>query len=199
MALVATPLRPVVSLSFLVPSLTELAAPSCRRYQSSYRRTKKRLRVKPDASFGPSNTAFDSIIYNPPPSAPNVFHTPTKFLPRDDVRRQLRQNLPEESSPENYPPMFKHSEADKKYHLTREDVEEIIALRRSDPLKWTTTQLAKKFQCSTDFITNVCQGNPELRAVQSQVLEAVKSRWGPKRRMAREDRQLRKEAWGRDE
>lgn len=95
--------------------------------------------------------------------------------------------------------MFKHSEADKKYHLTREDVEEIIALRRSDPLKWTTTQLAKKFQCSTDFITNVCQGNPELRAVQSQVLEAVKSRWGPKRRMAREDRQLRKEAWGRDE
>jgi hypothetical protein len=30
-------------------------------------------------------------------------------------------------------------------------------------------------------------------------LAAVQSRWGKTRRMAREDRQLRKESWSRDE
>ncbi|KAK3063744.1 hypothetical protein LTS18_013111 [Coniosporium uncinatum] len=31
----------------------------------------------------------DHIVFNPPSSAPNVYHTPAKFLPKSDVRRQL--------------------------------------------------------------------------------------------------------------
>jgi len=44
----------------------------------------------------------------------------------------------------------------------------------------------------------VCEAGPEKKAMQKQVLEAVKSRWGTKRTLAREDRALRKEAWATD-
>lgn len=63
---------------------------ACKRQESSYRRTRKALRIKPDPSFLPSKTATqDHIIFNPPSSAPNVYHTPLKFLPPTDPRRKL--------------------------------------------------------------------------------------------------------------
>jgi Mitochondrial ribosomal protein subunit L20 len=34
------------------------------------------------------------IIFNPPASSPNVFHTPLKFLPRTDKRRKLYERGP---------------------------------------------------------------------------------------------------------
>jgi hypothetical protein len=34
------------------------------------------------------------IIFNPPASAPNVYHTPLKFLPRTDKRRNLYERGP---------------------------------------------------------------------------------------------------------
>jgi hypothetical protein len=34
------------------------------------------------------------IVFNPPPSAPNVYHTPVKFLPQDDIRRRLLETGP---------------------------------------------------------------------------------------------------------
>ncbi|KAJ5937468.1 hypothetical protein N7454_004768 [Penicillium verhagenii] len=86
-----------------------------------------------------------------------------------------------------------------KYHLTPSDIEEIRKLRLSDPMTWSRHKLAKRFECSPLFIAIACEASPEKKQIQKQVLEAVQSRWGPKRRMAREDRQLRREAWGRDE
>src|SRR5690348_14225955 len=64
---------------------------STRRNESSFRRTKKKLNVKPDASFvfSKDSPATDHIIFNPPSSAPSVLHTPLKFLPKEDQRRQL--------------------------------------------------------------------------------------------------------------
>nr|POE54360.1 54s ribosomal protein l20, mitochondrial [Quercus suber] len=62
----------------------------CRRDQSTYARTRKALRVKPDPSFLPSTTEpRDHIIFNPPSSLPSVYHTPSKFLPKTDPRRKL--------------------------------------------------------------------------------------------------------------
>lgn len=180
-----------------------------RRHQSSYRRSRSRLNVKPDASFLPSRTEpHDHIIYNPPPSAPSVYHTPTLFLPKSDRRRQMhdaaiasnpqlanafswdQQKLP--------PPVRKPYE--KKYHVTEEQMNEMRALRKEDPLKWSASQLAKKFACSSLFASFVTEGlAPGKKEQQQQVTAIVQSRWGPKRRIAREDRQIRREKWYRDE
>jgi len=63
----------------------------------TYRRTVRRLANKESPSFkthkvqGPSSS---HVIFNPPPSAPNVYHTPIKFLPPDDPRRKMFENAP---------------------------------------------------------------------------------------------------------
>ncbi|KAF9887121.1 hypothetical protein FE257_010496 [Aspergillus nanangensis] len=193
------PKRPFLALPFLLPSCDSVAM-ELRRHQSSYRRTKQRLRVRPDASFGVSSTQFqDHIVHNPPSSAPSVFHTPVKFLPPDDARRSLHTDpLFKHTNSEVLPTVFKTS-TEKKYHLNKSDIEEIRKLRLSDPMTWSRWKLAKRFECSPMFIAMVCEASPQKKEIQKQVLEAVQSRWGPKRRMAREDRQLRKESWGRDE
>ncbi|KAJ5772052.1 hypothetical protein N7520_002581 [Penicillium odoratum] len=195
---IVAPKRPFVTLPFLLPSWTDALALGSRRHQSSYRRTKQRLRVKPDASFGPSHQSHDQIIYNPPSSAPSVYHTPNKFLPLNDARRTMRPESPANVNASDLPNVHKIND-EAKYHLTPSDIEEIRKLRLSDPMTWSRHKLAKRFECSPLFIAIVCEASPEKKQIQKQVLEAVQSRWGPKRRMAREDRQLRREAWGRDE
>lgn len=181
-----------------------------RRHQSSYRRSRSRLNTKPDASFLPSTTeTHDHIIFNPPPSAPNVYHTPTVFLPKNDKRRQLHdlaspkgQHLvttsltsqPQQRLP---PPVRKPYE--KRYHLTQKDMDEMRQLRGEDPVTWSAAKLAKKFDCSSLFVGFVTEGLAKgKREQQQRVTEVVKSRWGVKRRVAREDRAIRKERWYSD-
>ncbi|KAL4907606.1 hypothetical protein BDW74DRAFT_110909 [Aspergillus multicolor] len=191
--------RPIMGLPFLLPSYEPISL-ELRRNQSSYRRTKQRLRVKPAAPFGlSSDKSHSHIIYNPPSSSPSVYHTPTKFLPANDARRSLRADYNANApAVEELPSVFK-SEAQKKYHLTPSDVTEIRKLRLNDPMTWSRGKLAKRFDCSPLFIAQVCETSPQKKEIQKQVLQAVQSRWGAKRRMAREDRKLRKETWGRDE
>lgn len=78
-------------------------------------------------------------------------------------------------------------------------MEEIRRLRGADPNVWTRDKLAKKFNCSNLFIGIVCEASKERKEGQQQILEAVKLKWGPRRRTAREDRGKRREMWGRDE
>ncbi|KAL5332643.1 mitochondrial ribosomal protein subunit L20-domain-containing protein [Aspergillus crustosus] len=191
--------RPILGLPFLLPSCEPVCL-DLRRNQSSYRRTKQRLRVKPDASFGLSlGKSQDQIIYNPPSSSPSVYHTPTKFLPLNDVRKTLRPDTPANAhNVEELPSVYKSS-LKKRYHLSPSDIKEIRNLRLSDPITWSRSKLAKRFDCSPIFIAMVCEASPQKKEIQKQVFEAVQSRWGAKRRMAREDRKLRKESWGRDE
>ncbi|KAJ5116489.1 hypothetical protein N7456_000837 [Penicillium angulare] len=192
------PKRPFLTLPFLLPSWSDSLSLGTRRYQSSYRRTKQRLRVKPDASFGSSQQVGDHIIHNPPSSAPSVYHTPNKFLPSNDARKAMRTQASAGYNATELPNVHK-VEAERKYHLNPSDIEEIRKLRLADPMMWSRHKLAKRFECSPLFIAMVCEASAEKKQIQKQVLEAVQSRWGPKRRMAREDRQLRRAAWGRDE
>jgi hypothetical protein len=194
---------------FLFASRVPALPIASRRHQSSYRRTKSRLNIKPDASFLPSTTEpHDHIIYNPPPSAPNIYHTPRMFLPASDRRKQLQHavqlrnlrlgNLSGDSSEEPLAPITGRV-PEKKYHLTEKDFDEMRRLRREDPAKWNVTALSKKFDCvktvvmyATAYIAN------QQRENQKRVTEYVRSRWGVKRRVAREDRALRKERWFTD-
>ena len=185
---------------------------ACRRHASSYRRTRKALRVKPDPSFLPSKTAsHDHIIFNPPSSAPNVYHTPLKFLPSSDPRRKLHSLAPVTSATSSSTPATSmHSSArnpkalqsirpqyEKKYHLGPEQIEEIRRLRAEDPRKWTRVRLAEKFECS-QFFVSLCCSAPEIKAEQDKQLAEIKRKWGRRKTEAREDRQTRKALWGRD-
>ncbi|KAK2797370.1 hypothetical protein FQN51_008541 [Onygenales sp. PD_10] len=193
--------RHILSLPFLLPSWSESATLVCRRHQSSYRRTKQRLRVKPDASFSPppENTP-DHIIYNPPSSAPSVYHTPTIFLPTNDIRRKLRAESPAGASPKPQRlPLVIQKKQEEKRILSAKEIAEMRRLRLEDPMKWSRRALAKHFNCNPHFVMQACDAGPEKKAIQLQVLEAIKSRWGKKRTIAREDRELRKELWARDQ
>jgi hypothetical protein len=209
-------LRPSIA-SSATSSSAEWVCFSCRRHTSSFRRTRKALRVKPDASFAPSATETqDHIVFNPPSSAPNVYHTPAKFLPQNDPRRRLLNVAPTSTSSSSSTPgnasvvtqQPKTSGAaavgdilrprqEKKYHLTPAQVEEVRKLRAEDPKLWTRVRLAEKFECS-QFFVSLCCSSPEIKEQRDKELEEIKRKWGRKKTEAREDRQTRKALWGRD-
>ncbi|ETI25262.1 hypothetical protein G647_04637 [Cladophialophora carrionii CBS 160.54] len=181
----------------------QILHPSFRRHQSTntYRRTRSRLNIKPDPDFLPSKTEpHDHIIYNPPPSMPNVYHTPNLFLPKNDRRKvfpdpetrglqlQSAQQLPAVKG-----------QTEKRYHLTEKDLEEMRRLRMTEPIQWSVSKLSKKFDCSPVFTHLVVDGlAPQKGKEQQMVTAIIKSNWGKKRREAREDRQIRKERWLKD-
>jgi hypothetical protein len=71
-----------------------------RRGEATYRRHIKKLSIPPAPSFGPQKPTkrpadvppSSHIVFNPPASAAHVYHTPLKFLPQNDRRRQLYTN-----------------------------------------------------------------------------------------------------------
>ena len=196
------PLRPSI-----IPNTTPYVCPSCesRRWESTFRRTRKALRSKLEESFLPSRTETrEHIIFNPPSSAPNVYHTPQKFLPQADPRSKLHSSAssPLAASVSSQLPEARRATAvraqyDKKYHLNESQIEEIRSLRAEDPRKWTRVKLAEKFECSQFFISLCCCA-PEVKKEQDETLAEIKRRWGRKKTEAREDRQTRKALWGRD-
>ena len=177
---------------------------------SSNRRTQKVLRVQPHESFAKTAATQDHIIFNPPSSAPNVYHTPLKFLPPNDPRRKLHSlaartsSAPASSlhptttseSARSLPPSVRPIQ-EKKYHLSAEHVEEIRRLRAEDPRLWTRVRLAEKFGCSTFFV-GLCASAPQIADERKKELEEIKKRWGRAKKEAREDRQTRKQLWGRE-
>lgn len=192
------------------------------RHESTTRRHKKLLAV-PQAPSYAATQPTPTLIFNPPSSTPSVYHTPLKFLPKDDKRRllasqasyqstrSLRTSIPTVASPGTplstssllppkpsaaLPPAVRPS-YEKKYHLGEKEIAEIQRLRKLDPERWTRTKLAEKFGCSQFFVGMVAKC-PERGVSVAKEREAARERWGQRRRMAREDRERRKELWGRD-
>ncbi|KAI9709205.1 MAG: hypothetical protein M1812_007728 [Candelaria pacifica] len=199
MSLVVTR-RPILGFLFSPPTDQTTVILSFCRHESSFRRTKQRLRLKPEASFAEPSTRQDHIVFNPPSSEPSVYHTPSKFLPKNDQRQNpsTTRTSDDPSTPKIYLPPPVRKPYEKKYHLTEADISEIRRLRKEDPGVWTREKLAKKFNCSNLFVGIVCEASKEHKEKQLRILEAVKSRWGRRRREAREDRTRRRETWGRD-
>ena len=210
--------RPLLRPSLLPISSTPSICHTCHRHESSYRRTRKALKIKPDPSFLPSTTETqDHIIFNPPSSAPNVYHTPRKFLPKDDPRRKLIHTLttpttktptptptastattasPQRGQSPRLPPAVRPPYT-KKYHLTPAQVSEIRRLRAEDPRTWTRVKLAEQFECS-QFFVSLCCCAPEIKEERERELAEVKRKWGRRKTEAREERKVRKGLWGRD-
>lgn len=193
------------------------------RHESTARRHRKLLTVKEAPSYTADSSA-PTLIYNPPSSAPSVYHTPLKFLPKHDKRRQMytanlitstqaayRKGLSHTAAPGTplttssqipprpsapLPPALRQP-YEKKYHLTEKEIEEIRTLRLSDPNKWTRVKLAEKFGCSQFFVGMVVKA-PEKAESVAKEHEAARAKWGLRRRTAREDRERRKILWGQD-
>ncbi|KAM0795275.1 mitochondrial ribosomal protein subunit L20-domain-containing protein [Usnea florida] len=199
--------RPVSNLPFLLPSFSSLVVHVPRRNESSARRTTKRLRTKPDASFTssiPPSQINDYIVFNPPSSVPSPYHTPPVFLPPNDPRRTLLAQSHQHANPydqpgRHLPPIVhKHRPYEKKYHLGQKEIEEIRRLRTEDPYKWTRAKLAEKFECSQFFVGMVAEASAEKKLAEQRKLEEVRAKWGRRRTYAREDRSKRRELWGKD-
>ncbi|KAF4633587.1 hypothetical protein G7Y89_g4519 [Cudoniella acicularis] len=180
---------------------------SSRRHESSYRRAKQRLNVKPDSSFLLNNSSprQDHIIFNPPSAAPSVFHTPVKFLPKEDKRRKILAATQAKLalSPSRLPPPVKRPGKVPHHHLHDADIAEIQRLKREEPQDWTCAKLARKFNCSTMFISiclsqSGCTDMERPARVRAEQ-EAIKEKWGPRKRMAHEDRLKRWDMALRDE
>lgn len=186
--------------------LFSLTSPA-RRHESTFRRTKKKLNIRPESSFLSNiNAKQDHIVFNPPSAAPSVLHTPIKFLPKEDQRRPLFEATQRRRPSAVVPPIIERFVAGReRHHLTEQDVEEIKKLRLENPVKWGITKLAERFNCSTAFVKIISAEltylHPALRehAIQEkEKLDAVKARWGKKRAMAREDRVKRMDLALRD-
>ena len=165
-----------------------------RRGHKTTARTKRALKIAPHDSFLPSRTAYpaaDTIIYNPPASEASPSHTPYLFLPRTDPRRQMLRN----GTGGELPPAmrYKHRAANPRYHLTPKDFAEMKKLREQDPLKWSVSALANKFDCSEMFVQIAAPASVEHHDWLRGKMERKAARWGAKKSQAREDRKRRAE------
>src|ERR1700710_1205995 len=97
---------------------------TARRYESSSRRLRHRLNIKPDVSFSSNSLQADHIIFNPPSSAPSVLHTPLIFMPKEDKRKQLF--AARQAPPARLPPVIqKFAPVGVRHHLKDSDIAEI--------------------------------------------------------------------------
>ncbi|CAK7209558.1 hypothetical protein SBRCBS47491_000484 [Sporothrix bragantina] len=213
---------------------THTTTPADRRYQSTANRTKRALNIAPHASFlkngggrdkaGSGSSSGSSsqvattlgtvpsangngtttLLYNPPASAPSVYQTPFKFLPKSDPRRRsnltaLFKSTPTSSSSSSSPspqaPELGHRSyaPTKQYHLTEQDVAEIRRLRTLDPIEWSVHRLARHFECSPIFVMLAVRSSAEHKQAKLAQAEAARARWGPIRSKARSERVKRRE------
>jgi len=116
-------------------------------------------------------------------------------MPKEDKRRQLfaaalTRQMPLSRLP---PAVPKFAPIGISHHLKDSDIAEIRKLRTSDPEKWSALRLSKKFNCSRRFIRMCAEAPEEKKERDRQKWEVLRSRWGPKKTMASEDRQKRME------
>lgn len=113
-------------------------------------------------------------------------------MPKEDKRKGLFSAVvAKRASQSNLPPIIeKFKPLAVRHHLKEEDIAEIRRLRTTDPDKWTTLRLGKKFNCASKFVMMICEA-PEKKEKERQKLEATMARWGPRKTKAWDDRQRR--------
>ncbi|KAJ8606941.1 hypothetical protein MRB53_040606 [Persea americana] len=133
------------------------------------------------------------VIYDPPPSLPNVHHTPPLFLPPGDPRRQFSPPpRPFVQTGTSAPPPIIRPPGVKRYHVTPDQIEEMRALRQADDKTWTQSRLAERFQCSKVFVQTVVQAGPARTAWHRGIIKSRETE-------ATRARATRKKIWERDE
>ncbi|KAI1756333.1 mitochondrial ribosomal protein subunit L20-domain-containing protein [Xylaria castorea] len=198
-------LRPLGSLTHATSPSVVMRFPvfrsaASRRHKSTTSRTKKSLKISPHPDFLTPQSGQNHIIFNPPAAAPSVYHTPFKFLPKSDPRRQANlsqllrssSDLHTSSRSTQLPPPVRTKEIrETRYNVTQEQVEEMRRLRAEDSATWSVLRLAEKFECSPLFVMMCCRASPEHKDKENKRLAVIKSRWGTIRTKARAERKKR--------
>lgn len=181
------------------------------RSKATASRTRRSLNIAPHPSFLVSDSRLqqDHIIFNPPASAPSVYHTPFKFLPKTDPRR--RANLAkifeshfspstssggaETTNTADLPVVRGLHKPNPAFNargpITKSEVEELRRLRKEDPHKWNVRALSEKYAIPHIFVSMCCQAPKEKLEFERQKMELIRQRWGPIRAKAKEDRHRR--------
>jgi hypothetical protein len=136
------------------------------------------------------------LVYNPTPSPPTPYETPAAFLPKNDMRKVVKDA--KDYNVDSMPRLSEEPAEPSNYHLSEADFIEIQRLRHEDPSKWTRSALAEKFKCSPYVISLASTPHPDRDAEMQRRLGVIKSIWDTKRSRARTDRQRRKQYWLRD-
>lgn len=134
------------------------------------------------------------LSFNPAPSAPSPYYTPSAFLPDSD-KRQVKyeskkydvDNMPSITEPDS-----------KKYNLTTDEITEMQKLRSEDPVKWNRKALAEKFGCSQFFVSMATKAPKGHLKEMDRRLSVIKSLWTETRTRTRRDRVRRRELALRD-
>jgi hypothetical protein len=202
--------------STTLSALSQALQVASRRHKSTASRMKRALNIAPHVSFLPDSSPRDHIIYNPPSAAPTVYHTPFKFLPKNDPRRRANISVLFASHPSSSPtstevastqPASSADSADllpvlpntpspsfkPQRNVSLEEVEEMRRLRAEDPVTNTVVALAQRFNCSRVFVMMCCQSSRDHQERMRDRLTLIQGRWGPTRTAARDDRRRRKE------
>lgn len=146
------------------------------------------------------------MYYNPAQSSVmgsiNSETIPQAFMAKDDPRRQFVSQLrPNDAAMSRTAPPVLCSQStlagEKKYHLSAEQISEIVHLRASNPEVYSRKKLAKQFNVSPLFISMVSSASKERKAEMAGRLDTIKAKWHKKRALARRDREKRQELWYR--
>ncbi|KAF8827735.1 mitochondrial ribosomal protein subunit L20-domain-containing protein [Lentinula edodes] len=134
-----------------------------------------------------------TFIHRPPPTAPS----PISFT-TNPVSPLLRS--PSSSTSSALPPLIRPS-ADKTPppRLSTEQIVEIRRLRSLDPVKWTRGRLAKKFDCTQQFVALVAATKKSTRTKliqkRNEEHEANRRKWSEKRSLVVAISQKRRQYW----
>lgn len=185
------------------------------RSKATAARTRRSLNIPPHPSFLTPDTRLeqDTIVFNPPSASTSVYHTPFKFLPKNDPRRRANLTSLFEShfgsthtpaTLEQMPTVRLSREKDihqnpDRAPITKAEVEEMRALRLSDPHKWSVRNLSAKFDMPMGFVMACCQAPKEKIDFERRKMELIQKRWAPSKKKAMEERKKRAELLYRGE
>lgn len=150
------------------------------------------LRNDPNAVVTPLDGDGLTFIHRPPPSAPSPFSTTL-----DPASPLLR---PATSAGGRLPPLLRPSEyRPGPERMSKEDIEKLRSLRRSDPGVYSCTRLANMFNCTPSFVSQVAALPRSLRRAfakrQQDRVDATKAGWGERKATFRAIREKRRQFW----
>ncbi|KAE9403985.1 hypothetical protein BT96DRAFT_917155 [Gymnopus androsaceus JB14] len=134
-----------------------------------------------------------TFIHRPPPTAPSPISYTT-----NPISPLLKPASSVISS--QLPPLLRPS-ADKTLpqRLTEEQVAEIRRLRALDPVKWTRGQLAKKFDCSQQFVALIAATKKSTRIKlvrrRDEEHQANREKWSARKSLVNAISQKRRQHW----
>ncbi|CAI4212235.1 unnamed protein product [Parascedosporium putredinis] len=177
-------LSTTTSSTFLGPQ-TSLAL---RRSHQTTARTKRALRIRPHPSHVLRTADAPATATTTTTSSSSSSSGSSSAL--DEV---LLFHGTDGSSSSAYVPPALRPVAEKKYHLSKDDVTEIRRRRWEDPETATIRNLAKEFDCSMKFVQIATQVPESYKEKLADGTRRMKATWGPRKLKAREDRKVRKQ------